>query len=165
MLLGLSISCQTSSPRSKTVRADPIVVVVSESIEVAGAAAGTSQDDEPTVHVESLQVKEVAHEGGDGQRQLKTFCCSVCNFKCRKKCSLKRHIEKKHKALDPPLPCPRSFCSLFFSTRWEKECHVSQCWLICERDLCHGKKFERPDKYEQHCRMHKKKDEWLAAFE
>ena len=101
---------------------------------------------------------------GSGESQPKKFSCSDCDFKCSQKHSLKRHIVKKHQPLEEHLPCPRSFCNLSFSTRWEKEQHVPQCWLVCHRELCNGKRFRRPQKYEQHFRMHKRKDEWLEGF-
>ena len=89
------------------------------------------------------------------------FHCSLCSFKSKHRHSLKRHIKKKHEMLEENLSCPRSFCSLTFPTRWEKEQHVSRCWLTCNRELCKSKKFGRPDKYQQHLRMHKRMDEKL----
>ena len=87
------------------------------------------------------------------------FLCSLCSFVSSHKHSLQRHIYKKHRTLEDHLPCPRSFCGLTFATRWEKEEHVAGCWLTCQRVECSGKAFSRPDKYQQHLRMHKRMDE------
>ena len=94
----------------------------------------------------------------------KKLSCHICYFKCSQKHSLKRHIVKKHEPLEEQLPCPRSFCNLSFFTRWEKEEHVAKCWLVCQRDICNGKQFRRPEKYQQHLRMHRKQDEKLQDF-
>ena len=87
------------------------------------------------------------------------FQCQLCGFKSGHNHSLKRHIVKKHQSLDEMIPCPRKFCSLSFSTRSEKEIHVNQCWLMCPRVECNKKIFSRPDKFQQHIRMHKRMDE------
>ena len=87
------------------------------------------------------------------------FLCQLCGFKSGHNHSLKRHIVKKHQSLDEMIPCPRKFCSLSFSTRSEKEIHVNQCWLTCPRVECNKKIFSRPDKFQQHIRMHKRMDE------
>ena len=76
----------------------------------------------------------------------KKFSCHICYFKCSQKHSLKRHIVQKHESLEEQLPCPMSFCNLSFFTRWEKEEHVAKCWLVCQRDICNGKQFRRPEK-------------------
>ena len=91
----------------------------------------------------------------------KKFQCTLCDFMSTQKHSLKRHIVNKHEALKSPLSCPRKFCTLTFSTRFEKEVHVSHCYLVCQRKECHSKLFSRPDKFKQHQRMHGRMDQKL----
>ena len=91
----------------------------------------------------------------------KLLQCHLCSFKTRHRHSLARHIMKKHEELEEKLPCPRSFCKLTFATRGEKEQHVTQCFLVCNQEPCEFKKFDRPDKYKKHLRMHQRKLEKL----
>ena len=91
----------------------------------------------------------------------KQYSCIICEFKCRRKDGLLRHIVKKHQSLNEPLSCPRSFCELSFSTRWQKESHVAECWLICPQKQCKGKQFRRQDKFNQHLRMHQRMDDLI----
>ena len=92
-------------------------------------------------------------------KEVEQFECPLCSFQSKFKHSYLRHKQKKHEPLEESLPCPRSFCSLTFTTRGEKEKHVTGCWLICKRQDCSLKKFSRADKYDQHLRMHRRLDE------
>ena len=117
---------------------------------------GTSEI--PDVDFNSASGGEDGHASAD-ESVVQQFDCTVCSFKSKHKHSYLRHQHKKHEPLEESLPCPRSFCSLTFITRGEKEKHVKGCWLICKRHECSFKKFSRPDKYDQHLRMHRRFDE------
>ena len=129
-----------SSPRNSRMSAEatPSVAVFEEVV-----STGTSS----VVDTGELSVKSAL------------FQCQVCEFKSGYKHSLERHIKKKHELLDELLSCFRPFCNLTFSTRWAMEHHVGQCLLVCQREECHGKVFDRVDKFQQHTRMHKRMDE------
>ena len=105
----------------------------------------------------SSVVDEVDLQDGLGKEN----CCLICEFKCSRKYNLSRHVIKQHKPLEEPLHCSRSFCNLSFATRWQKEVHVAECWLICQEEQCKGKQFRRQDKYSQHIRMHKRRDDLI----
>ena len=113
----------------------------------------TSTQSEPA---SSVMDDDVVEEG-----LRKEYCCLICEFKCRRKLGLSRHVMKQHQPLEEPLPCSRSFCDLTFPTRWQKEIHVAKCWLICQEEHCNHKQFRRQDKYNQHLRMHKRRDDLM----
>ena len=91
----------------------------------------------------------------------KQYSCLICDFKCNRKYGLMRHIVKKHQSSKEPLSCPRSFCDLSFSTRWQKERHVAECMLVCPEKHCDGKQFRRQDKFNQHLRKHQRRDDLI----
>ena len=104
---------------------------------------------------ETVKNQECSPSSGVEQEDTsKKFNCSICSFKTNHRHSLDRHLKKKHEELDENILCSRSFCSLSFTTRSDKEKHTLECWLTCPREQCTGKRFSRPDKFKQHIRMH-----------
>jgi hypothetical protein len=128
----------------------------------SGAGEGLDKEKSTTetldVDFNSASGEEVIYVTAD-VKEVEQFECPLCSFKSKFKHSYLRHKQKKHELLEESLPCPRSFCSLTFTTRGEKEKHVTGCWLICKRQDCSLKKFSRADKYDQHFRMHRRLDE------
>ena len=122
-------------------------VIVTESVEEM-ILEGVEEDR----HI--LEQHLESEESVTGDVITNKFQCAQCTFKSNHKHSLGRHVVKKHGTLDNNLPCPRKYCSQTFPTRYEKEIHVPQCFRICPREECNGKKFIRQDKFDQHTRMH-----------
>ena len=136
-----------SSPRNSRMSAAPEATPSVNVLQEVGSIGTSSVDSEQELK-----------DNNSGVEKLALFKCQLCEFKSGYKHSLERHIQKKHELLDEVLYCPRSFCSLTFTTRWAKEQHVAQCLLVCQREEC-GKLFDRKDKFQQHIRMHKRMDD------
>ena len=134
----------------------PMITIPPPIAPLCKASSSDESSEDDSYSLDNLD--ERMNSSSDGKTY---FGCSLCNFMTSHKHSLQRHIINKHEVLQDLLPCPRSFCSQTFSTRWEKEEHVAQCWLSCQsqREECQGKVFIRPDKFQQHLRMHKRMDE------
>ena len=153
--------CETIPADShETSPVPPRAIVVEILEELLGNCLKVENDCEEGCAGEGGELGQDMELGGRFPEHIsfKVIQCSLCSFKTSHKHSLKRHIVNKHEPLAVNLPCPRSFCSQTFPTRYEKEIHVPQCYLICSRDECGGKMFIRPDKFQQHLRMHKKMD-------
>jgi hypothetical protein len=95
----------------------------------------------------------VAEADVDDLPASKGFDCNQCPHSFRDNYNLGRHINKMHQL--GTYSCPRAFCHEVLPTRWEKQQHVSNCFLICKR--C-GKKCDREPKFEEHKRFHKTQD-------
>ena len=157
----------TDAERTLVARKSPrILTASSNSSDIFVSPGSEEEENSPGVNNgKSFQEDEAVHsqDGSSSTVELeevcKKFTCVICSFGSSYKHSMERHMMKIHEQLDELIPCERSFCSLSFDTRWEKEKHMINCWLACPRENCPRKQFSRPDKFKQHLRMHARLDE------